>query len=499
MNPPPSSEVQTAVAPPDSSDLEALYDKIAWRIMPFLVLLFVVAWLDRINIGFARLQMVKDLGFTDTVYGFGAGIFYLGYLLFEVPSNLVLERIGARKTFTRITILWGLTSIAMVLVKTAMSYYVLRFLLGTFEAGLLPGAILYLTYWFPARRRAQMVGLFLTAIPIAGILGGPLSGWIMSSMTGRMRLANWQWLFLLEGIPSIVMGLLTFKVFTDEPSHARWLTDNEKRRVIADLDADRRAAGHRHHGFREALKLPQVWLLTGIQFCLTSANPTFGFWTPTIIEGLGVRSSLAIGWLSAVPNIAAVICLIAVGRHSDRTLERRYHSALLCLVSAAGLAMIGVMANHPAYAFSVSSWNDGRGQCQCPSAVHPCCGGGGHRAHQLDWQFLGLGRAICHGWLKDDRSNINRALSWRDSKSLRRFDRASCRVRLATDGRLNQCRDAAGLRHDTDPASTTFSGCTPSCRRSNRRSMARTPCGRRLRRCCTPTRAPALQRYSDAE
>jgi D-galactonate transporter len=341
----------SVIAGPHASDVEALYRKIAWRIMPFLVLLFVVAWLDRINVGFARLQMVQDLGFSDAVYGFGAGIFYLGYLLFEVPSNLVLQRIGARKTFARITLLWGLTSIATVLVKTATSFYVLRFLLGAFEAGLLPGTVLYLTYWFPARRRAQMVGLFMAAIPIAGILGGPLSGWIMASMAGRMGLANWQWLFLLEGIPSIVMGLLTFKVFTDGPSQARWLTENEKRIVLADLDADHRDAGPRHHGFREALKLPQVWLLTLIQFCITGANPTFGFWGPTIIEGLGVRSHVTIGWLSTLPNIAAVICLISVARHSDRTLERRYHSALLCLVSAAGLTMIGMFANLPAYAF----------------------------------------------------------------------------------------------------------------------------------------------------
>jgi MFS family permease len=201
------------LSPAAGHDLDAIYTKIAWRIMPFLVLLFVVAWLDRINIGFARLQMVKDLGFSDAVYGFGAGIFYVGYLLFEIPSNLVLERSGARKTFARITILWGLTSITTM-----------RFLLGTFEAGLLPGAVLYLTYWFPTRRRAQMVGLFLAAIPIAGVLGGPLSGWIMDSMGGRAGLANWQWLFLLEGIPSLVMGLLTFKVFTDEPGHARWIT-----------------------------------------------------------------------------------------------------------------------------------------------------------------------------------------------------------------------------------------------------------------------------------
>ena len=273
------------------SELEAVYGKIARRIMPFLVLLFVVAWLDRINVGFAKLQMVKDLGFSEAVYGFGAGIFYLGYLLFEIPSNLFLERIGARKTFARITILWGLTSIAMVLVKTAIWFYILRFLLGAFEAGLLPGVVLYLTYWFPARRRAQMVGLFLAAIPIAGILGGPISGWIMGSMGSRTGLANWQWLFLLEGIPSMVMGLLTFAILADRPSQARWLTSSEKRLVLEDLEADHRQAGPRQHGFADALKLPQVWLLTLIQFCLTSANPTLGFWGPTIIEGFGVNSN----------------------------------------------------------------------------------------------------------------------------------------------------------------------------------------------------------------
>src|SRR5229473_542604 len=188
-------------SPSAAADVEKVYVKIARRIIPFMVLLFLMAWLDRYNLGFAKLQMVKDLGFSEAVYGFGAGILYLGYMLFEIPSNLFLERIGARKTIARITILWGITSIATMLVKTAAWFYILRFLLGAFEAGLYPGVILYLTYWFPARRRAQMLGLFMTAIPVAGILGGPVSGWIMGSTGGRTGLANWQLLFLLEGIP----------------------------------------------------------------------------------------------------------------------------------------------------------------------------------------------------------------------------------------------------------------------------------------------------------
>jgi sugar phosphate permease len=344
--------IHTVIARPGFSEVEAIYDKIARRIMPFLVLLFVVAWLDRINVGFARLQMVEDLGFSDAAYGFGAGIFYLGYLLFEIPSNLLLERIGARKTFARISILWGITSMATMLVKTAAWFYVVRFLLGTFEAGLLPGAVLYLTYWFPRRRRARMVGLFLAAIPIAGVVGGPLSGLIMGSMGGRLGLANWQWLFLLEGVPSIVLGCLTFAIFADKPSQADWLTPTEQRVVLEDLEADNREAGPRQHGLVRALITPQVWLLTVIQFCLTSANPTVGFWGPTIIEGLGVKDDLTIGLLFAVPNIMAVICLFVVSRHSDRTLERRYHSALPCLACAAGLASIGIFANRPIIAFA---------------------------------------------------------------------------------------------------------------------------------------------------
>ena len=357
----PESAFSHAAADPDP-----IYARIAWRIIPFLVLLFLMAWLDRYNLGFAKLQMVKDLGFSEAVYGFGAGIVYLGYALFEIPSNLLLERIGARKTFARITILWGVTSIATVLVRTPIQFYVLRFLLGSFEAGLYPGAIVYLTYWFPAQRRAQMVSLFITSIPISTILGGPISGWIMESMGGRAGLANWQWLFVLEGIPSIFVGILALLIMVDKPADAGWLTEGEKRMVAEDLEADRRAAGPREHGFGQALKLGKVWLLTVIRFCAISANVTIGFWVPDIIRGFGVKSALAIGVLATVPYIAALVGIVLVGRHSDRTMERRYHAAIPCLACGLGLIGIGVFAGSPVLAFA----------CLIPAVAGPIVQGG---------------------------------------------------------------------------------------------------------------------------
>jgi cyanate permease len=213
-------------------------------------------------------------------------------------------------------------------------------------------ATTYLTYWFPARRRALMQALFTTSIPLSVILGAPISGWIMGSLGGRAGLANWQWLFLLEGIPSIVVGLSALAIVADKPSQARWLSEREKQLVLADLDADHVNTGPRTHGFREALRHPGVWLLTVIYFCATSSPVTIGFWIPSIIQSLGVNSNITIGLLSAVPYIGAMIGMVLVGRHSDRALERRYHASLAYLVSAIGLVGIGVFANSPALAFT---------------------------------------------------------------------------------------------------------------------------------------------------
>jgi D-galactonate transporter len=341
---------RTGLDPADAR-LEAIYNKIAKRILPFLTILFVTAWLDRVNVGFAKLQMQQDLGLSEAAFGLGAGIFYIGYLLFEVPSNLVLEKIGARMTMARITILWGLTTMATMFVTSATAFYILRFFLGAFEAGLYPGVILYLTYWFPARRRAQMIGFFMTAVPIGGILGGPVAGWIMGTMGGVLGYANWQWLFILEGLPSVILGIITLLILDDRPDEAGWLSPDEKQRVVDDLQRDRRLAGERKHSFIDALKVPQVWLLALIYFCLVSANPTLGFWSPTIIKGLGVRSDFMIGLLAALPYVIGVIMTVLVGKHSDRHLERRYHCALATLTAAAGLVMIGVLAATPVLSF----------------------------------------------------------------------------------------------------------------------------------------------------
>lgn len=316
------------------------YRKITVRLIPFLVFLFILAWIDRVNVGFAKLQMLQDLQFSEAVYGLGAGIFFIGYFLFEVPSNLLLEKIGARKTLARITILWGLASMAMIFVKTPTQFYTLRFMLGIFEAGFFPGVVLYLTYWFPAARRARINGLFMTSFAIAGVVGGPLAGFIMSAMDGVDGLANWQWLFVIEGIPSVLAGIAVLMYLPEKPVNAKWLSQQEQAIVTQDIEQEARDPA-KHSSLKGAFANSRVWICAAIYFCVVSGNATIAFWSPSIIKELGVQGNLQIGLVSAIPFVAGTIAMVLNGIHSDRTGERRLHCALATLLAAVGLTLTG--------------------------------------------------------------------------------------------------------------------------------------------------------------
>ena len=313
------------------------YRVITRRLIPLLMLCYVFAALDRTNIGFAKLQMAADIGISEVMYGLGAGIFFLGYALFEVPSNLLLTRIGTRKTLVRIMILWGLTSCAMMLVQETWQFLALRFLLGVFEAGFAPGVIFYLSRWYPASRLAAPLALFMLAGPVASLLGSPLSTWIMTAMDGAWGLAGWHWMFLLEGLPTIVLGVVLGLVLKEGPDDAHWLTPAQKQQVSADL-----AAAERHrdtHEFGQVLRDPRVYGLAISYFFLIAGMYAVIFWLPTILADAGVENVMTIGVLNALPYAAAIVVMILASRNSDRTGDRRLHSGLLAIAAAATMSI----------------------------------------------------------------------------------------------------------------------------------------------------------------
>jgi len=269
------------------------YRKITHRILPLLFLGYLCAFLDRINVGYAQLQMKSALGFSDATYGLGAGIFFLSYLLFEIPSNLLLERIGARLTLLRIMVLWGLTSAGTMFVTTPAQFYLARFLLGLFEGGFFPGIILYLTYWYPSTRRAAVTGQFMFAVPVAGMIGGPLSAWILSSLDKVAGLDGWRWIFLIEGLPTVVLGVVCFFTLRDKPAQAAWLTDSEKALVQGLLSAEEIQHGHGRAGpetsWFKMLADAQMWVLVFIYFACAVASYSFTFWLPAMIKGFGIE------------------------------------------------------------------------------------------------------------------------------------------------------------------------------------------------------------------
>ncbi len=315
-----------------------LYRRLHWRLVPYLLLLYIIAWFDRVNISIAALQMNKDLGLSAEVYGLGAGIFFIGYALCEVPSNLILARVGARRWIARIMVTWGLISAAMMFARGEWSFYALRFALGVAEAGFLPGIIYYLSQWFPKSERASAVSWFMLGIPLSAVFGNPISSSLLQ-LDGMLGLRGWQWLFVLEGLPAVLLGVLTWFLLPDTPREVRWLTDGQKQMLQARLAAEQQATAQRHvnsASLRTALLHPTVWLMCFVMFCCQTGSYGLHLWIPQIVKGISHQSNLLVGFITAIPYIGATIAMVWVGRSSDRSGERFWHVAVPSLIGAAG-------------------------------------------------------------------------------------------------------------------------------------------------------------------
>ncbi|MDN5402180.1 MAG: MFS transporter [Pseudomonas sp.] len=323
---------------------------VTWRLMPLLLVCYLFAHLDRINIGFAKMQMSSDLHFSDTVYGFGAGLFFIAYALFGVPSNIALDRVGPRRWIACLMVVWGLLSTGMLWVESARGFYVLRFLLGVAEAGFFPGILVFLNRWYPARRRAQVTALFAIAVPMAGVLGGPISGAILENFHDVGSLRGWQWMFLIEGAPVVLLGLVVLKWLPDSFESVHWLTAEQKQQLRTQLSNEEQRKTITSFG--GILRDPQVWLLVAVYFAVMLAVNTLAFWMPTLIHGAGIGRDSQVGLLSAVPYLAGCFFMLGCGRSSDRHRERRWHLCVPLLMAALGIAVAGLA---PANALLVMS------------------------------------------------------------------------------------------------------------------------------------------------
>ncbi len=323
--------------PPSVGIEKAVLSQLSWRLLPFLFLLYIVAYIDRINVGFAALQMQGQLHFSDRVYGLGAGMFFAGYFLFQIPSNLILHRVGARHWIGLLMLLWGCVSASTMFVKTPRDFYWFRFLLGLAEAGFFPGMIFYLKSWFPEAARARAVAMFMTAGPIAGVVGGPLSGFLLG-LDHRAGLSGWQWLFLLEGIPAVLMGLIVYSYLEDAPRKASWLTVEQKDWLLSKL-ATESESNKSLIAANPLLVLGgiRIWFLAFIYFALNTCSYGISLWLPTMLRSWSVAGNKTLGWISAVPYLIAAIVMVLVGRHSDRTGERIWHVSISAFAGAIAL------------------------------------------------------------------------------------------------------------------------------------------------------------------
>jgi len=329
----------------DKSFETRTYHKVDARLIWFLFLCYIMAYLDRVNVGFAKLQMLKDLSLSDAAFATGAGIFFIGYFFFEVPSNVLLKKYGARMWIARIMISWGIISACMIFVKGSWSFYGLRFLLGLAEAGFFPGVIFYLTLWYPSKLRSTRTAWFVAAIAVSGVVGNPISGWIMDSLSGAMKLTGWQWLFLAEGIPSIIVGFFVIYYLDSSIEEAKWLTSEEKTLLANNLAAEDK---HKtEHKLGDAFASGKVWVLCLIYFTLMIGLYGIAFWLPTIVKAFGIKGYLGVGLITAIPYGVAVIGMVILSHHSDKTGERRLHYVLNVTAGAAGLVLSGIYASNP--------------------------------------------------------------------------------------------------------------------------------------------------------
>ena len=331
------------------SEADAVYRKVLWHLLPMLVVVYIIAYIDRSNVGFAKLGFMRDLGFSDTVFGIGAGVFYAGYMIFEIPSNLMLARVGFRKTLLRIMVLWAVCSALLASMSSANSYYFARFLLGAAEAGLFPGVLLYLTYWVPVSRRTRFTAVFMAAIPLSGVISGPLSGLIMHTMEGWQGLKGWQWLFIIEGAPALAFAVVVYLFLRDTPATAGWLSQNERVLIERDLEADRtKSSSTAHPSFMAALRSPRFYLLVGMGVALLASASNVSFWLPTIIQRSGVTNVWTVGVMAMAPFIVGVVAQQWVARRSDLHDERRWHAAVCAVVSALGWCALPLVSSNSA-------------------------------------------------------------------------------------------------------------------------------------------------------
>jgi sugar phosphate permease len=346
-----STSTTSAQAWPATAVLNGAYKKASWHLIPFIFVCYLFNYLDRVNVGFAKLEMLDALKLSNTVYGLGAGIFFIGYVLSGVPSNLILHKIGARRWISVMMIAWGALSACTMFVNSPTSFYVVRFFTGVAEAGFFPGMVLYFTHWFPTQKRGQVMALFMSAIPISGLIGGPLSGWMLSHFSvGQGGLAGWQWLFLLQGVPTVLLGAGVFFYLNDGIASAKWLSAEEKSAMQAALAADeqeRTAVSNVGQSFGAVLKNSSVWTLGAIYFCIQMGVYAINFWLPSIIKSLGFDNAQTVGWLSAIPYLAAAVFMVWAGRSADKHRERRFHVNLPMVMGLIGLLLAANFSSNP--------------------------------------------------------------------------------------------------------------------------------------------------------